>query len=59
MDAVALTPGLWSAPSCRPKRPPPWLPWRGEAVAEDSRLDDWASSGELGVEVRAPLSVRR
>lgn len=52
-------PGLWSALSCRPKRLPPWPPCRGEAVAEDSRLGDWAIMGELGVEVRAPVSVRR
>lgn len=56
---VLLTPGLWSALSCRPKRLPPWPPCRGEAVAEDSRLGDWAIMGELGVEVRAPVSVRR
>lgn len=57
--AEVLTPGLWSALSCRPKRPPPWPPCRGEAVAEDSKLGDWAIMGELGLEVRAPVSVRR
>lgn len=57
--AVLLTPGLWSALSCRPKRLPPWQPCRGEAVAEDSRLGDWAIMGEFGVEVSAPVSVRR
>lgn len=57
--AALLTPGLWSALSCRPKRLPPWPPCRGEAVAEDSRLGDWAIMGEFGVEVSAPVSVRR
>lgn len=57
--AVLLTPGLWSALSCRPKRLLPWPPCRGEAVAEDSRLGDWAIIGEFGVDVRAPVSVRR
>lgn len=57
--AVLLTPGLWSALSCRPNRLPPWPPCRGEAVAEDSRLGDWAIMGEFGVEVSAPVSVRR
>lgn len=53
--AVLLTPGLWSALSCRPKRLPPWLPCRGEAVAEDSRLGDCVIMGEFGVEVSAPV----
>lgn len=51
-----LTPGLWSVLSCRPNR---LLPCIGEAVAEDSRLGDWAILGEFGVEVSAPLSARR
>lgn len=54
-----LTPGLCSVLSCRAKRLPPWLPCRGEAVADDSKLGDWAIMGEFGVEVSAPVSVRR
>lgn len=55
----SLTPGLWRELSCRPNRPPAWPACIGEAVAEDSRLGDWATLGEFGVEVSAPLSVRR
>lgn len=57
--AVLLTPGLWCVLSGRPNRLPPWPPCRGEAVADDSRLGDWAIMGEFGVEVSAPVSVRR
>lgn len=55
----SLTPGLWRELSCRPNRLLPWLACIGEAVVEDSRLGDWATLGEFGVEVSAPLSVRR
>lgn len=57
--AAIPTPGLWSTLSCRPKRPPTWLPCRGDAVADDNRLGDWEIKGELGVELSAPVSVRR